>query len=258
MNALLIIVDALRPDHLRANGYFRDTSPGIDKLSKDGVSFQNCYTVLPRTNPSVTSILTGLYPHKHGIRMVHGNKLAENTASLPQILKSHGYKTAYIGEPVHRYGLEKGFDDFLLMSWNIKNKIKKNLYRIVNPSEKISAAYQYTDTSVNWIKKNRKRKFFLCLHYNELHWPYHSPFENIFDEEYKGRHDFNTLGDGKFSRGDIIFGNVRLPKEDLCIHKKTDVPFERRGIEHPLPLFYRRGGDRLRSLFFREHRYHKV
>lgn len=215
MNIIFIIVDALRPDHLKVNGYFRDTSPAIDRLSKEGASFQNCYTVLPRTNPSVTSILTGLYPHVHGIRMVGNNKLSGKISSLPQILKSHGYKTAYIGEPVHRCGLENGFDDFLLLSWNVKNKIKKNLFRIIKPKERIGAAHQYTDTSISWIKKNKDKKFFICLHYNELHWPYHSPFENFFDESYEGKHDFNTLGNGKFTRGDLIFGHVRLPKEEV-------------------------------------------
>ena len=137
MNILLIIVDALRPDHLKVNGYFRDTSPAIDNLSKEGTSFQNCYTSLTRTDPSVTSILTGLYPHSHGVRLVSGNKLAENISSLPQILRSHGYSTAYIGEHVHKYGIEKGFDDFLLMRWDIKNKIKRSLHRIIKPKESI-------------------------------------------------------------------------------------------------------------------------
>ena len=215
MNIILIIVDALRPDHLAVNGYFRNTSPSIDNLSKEGTSFLNCYTSLTRTDPSVTSILTGLYPHMHGVRMVYNNKLDPNIPSLPQILRDHGYKTAYIGEHVHKYGIERGFDNFLLLRWDIKNRIKKLVYGITRPDEKIGAAYQYTGTAVSWIKKNMKNKFFVCLHYNELHWPYHSPFENIFDKDYNGKHDFNTLGDGKFIRGDIIFGNVKLPKEEV-------------------------------------------
>ena len=215
MNIIIIIVDALRPDHLKINSYFRDTSPNIDNLAKYGTSFSNCYTSLTRTDPSVTSILTGLFPHNHGIRMVDNARISPNISSLPQILKHHGYKTAYIGEHVHKYGIEEGFDDFLRTSWNVRNKIKKNLYKIINPKEKIGPAYQYTDTTINWIKKNIKNKFFVCLHYNELHWPYHSPFENIFDKEYPGKHDFNTLGDGKFTRGDIIFGNVKLPEGEV-------------------------------------------
>src|SRR3989338_6651464 len=151
MNILLIIVDALRPDHLGINGYFRDTSPNIDKLAKEGTSFLDCNTSLTRTDPSVTSILTGLYPHTHGIRMVDNKTINPNILSLPQILKNHGYKTAYIGEQVHKYGIEKGFDDFLLMRWNVRNKIKKTMYKMIKPKEKIGPAFQYTDTTIRWL-----------------------------------------------------------------------------------------------------------
>ena len=37
MNIILFVIDALRPDHLGINGYFRDTSPNIVKLSKEDI-----------------------------------------------------------------------------------------------------------------------------------------------------------------------------------------------------------------------------
>ena len=37
----------------------------------------------------------------------------------------------------------------------------------------------------------------------------------MFDPNYKGSHDFNTLKHGKFSRGELIFGHVKLPEEEL-------------------------------------------
>jgi len=215
MNIIVIVIDALRPDHLGVNGYHRDTSPNIDNLLKEGTSFLNAYTVLPRTNPSITSILTGIYPHSHGIRLVYNKSFDESINTLPNILRNHGYRTAYIGQPIHKHGLEKGFDDFILLKWQIKNRIKKTLFKAVRLKEKTGVAYQYTDTAISWIKKNSKKKFFFCLHYNELHWPYQSPFEDIFEPDYKGKHDFNTLGDGKFSRGDLVFGHIKLPKEEL-------------------------------------------
>src|SRR3989338_46177 len=128
MNIIFIIVDALRPDHLGINGYSRKTSPNIDVFAKEGARFLNAYTVLSRTSPSVTSILTGLYPHNHGIRMVSKNNLADSVSLLPDILRNHGYKSAYIGEHIRGFGLEHRFDDFLLTRWRIKNKIKKSIY----------------------------------------------------------------------------------------------------------------------------------
>ena len=43
MNIVLILADALRPDHLGVNGYSKDTSPNIDRISKQGINFINTY-----------------------------------------------------------------------------------------------------------------------------------------------------------------------------------------------------------------------
>ena len=37
MNVLIILVDALRPDHVGCYGYPKDTSPNIDRLAGEGV-----------------------------------------------------------------------------------------------------------------------------------------------------------------------------------------------------------------------------
>jgi len=218
MNIILILADALRPDHLGVNGYSKDTSPNIDRISKQGTSFINAYCPLPRSDPSITSILTGMYPHSHGIRLVHNKKLNPSISMLPEILCSHDYKTAFMGgSGLHNEGLERSFGDFSLLLWKIKNKFKRGIYKIPNPKNFLSVSQQYTDIAMKWIKKNSGKKFFLFLHYEDLHWPYiiPKPYETMFDPGYKGKHDFNTLANGKFSRGDILFGNVKLPKEEV-------------------------------------------
>lgn len=218
MNIVLIVIDTLRPDHLGVNGYTRDTSPRIDKLSKEGTSFSNAYCPLPRSDPSITSILTGMYAHSHGIRLVHNRELSPSISMLPEILHSHDYKTAYMGGAgLHNDGLERGFEEFNLSKWKIKNKFKRGLYKIFNPKNFLSVSQQYTNIAIKWIKKNSSKKFFLFLHYEDLHWPYNipKPFDDMFDPDYKGKHDFNTCVNGKYSRGDIIFGNIKLPKEEV-------------------------------------------
>jgi hypothetical protein len=67
-NVLLISVDTLRADHLGCYGYERDTSPGFDRLARDGVVFENAMSTCPWTLPSHTSLLTGLYPAEHGVQ----------------------------------------------------------------------------------------------------------------------------------------------------------------------------------------------
>ena len=107
MNVILIVVDTLRPDHLGSYGYKRNTSPNIDDIAKEGAFFLNTYCTLSRSDGSMTSMLTGLYPHSHGVRLVWGNVRNPSISSLPEILQSHGYVTGCIrsgGE------LHEGFD----------------------------------------------------------------------------------------------------------------------------------------------------
>ena len=218
MNIILIIADALRPDHLYTNGYKRDTSPNIDNLSKEGTSFLNAYCTLPRTDPTLISIFTGMYPHNHGVRLVHNNKFNSSLSTLPEILQNHDYKTAFMdADALHEPSLAKGFNEFNLLKWKIKNKIHRSIYQIFNPENFLGATEQYADIAVKWIKKNSNRKFFLCYHPLDLHWPYQPPhpFDNLFDTDYKGNHDFNTLANEKLPRGDVIFGNIKLPKEEI-------------------------------------------
>lgn len=42
-------------------------TPAIDKLAKNGLTFQRGYTPVPLCRPSLASILTGLHPHEHGV-----------------------------------------------------------------------------------------------------------------------------------------------------------------------------------------------
>ena len=218
MNVILIVIDALRPDHLGAYGYKKDTSPSIDRLAEEGVSFVNTYCTLPRSDASMTSMLTGLYPYSHGVRMVWGNTRKPPITSLPEILQSHGYMTGCIrsgGEMYERFN--KGFRDFDLMSWKIKNKITRGIYKIFNPDNFLGTAEQRVTTAIKWIDSNKGKKFFLMVHSNDLHWPYPvpKPYEHMFDAEYKGEHDFATMCKGKITRGELIFGLKKLPKEEV-------------------------------------------
>ena len=215
MNVILLIVDALRPDHLSLNGYHRKTSPNMDKIASESAVFNNAITTSPSTAPSIASMLTGLYPHSHGIRFIHRNKLDQKTTTLPEILQSHGYKTIGCNFELMVEGLESGFDDFSLLRWRIANKVKRTIKKSIRWNYRIERAEESTHIAKSQIKKYRNKKFFLYLHYTDLHWPYKTPkpFDDMFDPNYKGNHLFNDWND-KIERGDMIFNNS-LPKEEI-------------------------------------------
>jgi arylsulfatase A-like enzyme len=218
MNIILLVIDSLRPDHLSITGYPRDTSPNIDRLIAEGTYFSNAFTVLPNTNPTFASILTGMYPHSHKIRMMFHNQLKPGLSTLQGILKSHNYNTAYTKSGIHfGDGTEKNFDFCDPLTSKLKNKMKRVQYKLLHPNTYLGMAEQQFNTAISWIKKNLNKKFFLMLHTNDLHWPYlvPKPYQEMFDPMYKGNHDFATLSEGKISRGDLIFGHKKLPEDEI-------------------------------------------
>jgi arylsulfatase A-like enzyme len=112
-NVLLITVDTLRADRLTCYGYARETTPNLDRLAGEGLRYTHAQAPRAKTTPSIASLLTGLYPHEHGVRDL-ARPLDPNVALLSQSLRAGGYATgAIVGNWVlgdARAGLARGFD----------------------------------------------------------------------------------------------------------------------------------------------------
>ncbi len=119
---LLIVVDTLRADHLGIHGYSRATSPRLDDWSREALVFDEAWSTSSWTLPAFGSILTGLYPHRHGAGRLHPeakipipSALDERIPTLPQVLAARGWKTvAVINNPFlhERFGLNRGFQTY--------------------------------------------------------------------------------------------------------------------------------------------------
>ena len=103
-NIMLIFTDQHR---LSAVGPYGETpcqTPNIDKLAKNGTRFETTYTVCPVCSPARGTIMTGLYPHSHGIcSNVHNlgcsvHELADRPELLSRRLQSAGYQCGYSGK----------------------------------------------------------------------------------------------------------------------------------------------------------------
>ena len=121
-SVLLVLVDALRPDHLGCYGYGRPTSPVLDRLASRSVLFENARSVSSWTKPSIPSLFTSLYPSQHGVfegsvRKKGGapesDVLPAEATTLAEALKECGYATAAFvhNDQLHRqFGFAQGFD----------------------------------------------------------------------------------------------------------------------------------------------------
>ena len=92
-NVVLISLDTLRADHLHAWGYPRDTSPNIDRLASESIVFDRCVAPAPTTLPSHMSLLTGIYPSRHGV-LVAEDRLPDEILTFVDVFHGAGSSTA--------------------------------------------------------------------------------------------------------------------------------------------------------------------
>jgi arylsulfatase A-like enzyme len=92
---LILAADSLRPDRLSPL-----RTPNLSALAARGVSFDAALSPIARTTPSWISILTGLYPHSHGVRHMFPRRELRPAYLdyLPRRLGEAGYRTSVISD----------------------------------------------------------------------------------------------------------------------------------------------------------------
>jgi len=72
-------------------------TPHIDRLAKSGIRFNHTYCQSPVCVPARGSIITGLYPHAHGARILK-DALSPDVRTIGCHFSEHGYQTTAIGK----------------------------------------------------------------------------------------------------------------------------------------------------------------
>lgn len=196
-NIIFVIADALRIKNMSCYGYKKNTTPYINKLAKKSIIFENAYSTIPATDPSLTSIFSGHYPATHNI-LNHGSKVtkaeinrftATKIELLPEILHKIGYSTYaldWLGRWHRRgyaYYLSSLYDskktEIEYSLSNVLNKIpiptvlRKNLkrlyYSIFGFPSHLMTAEQITSEAIKIIENNIDNRFFMFIHYWDTH-----------------------------------------------------------------------------------------
>ena len=101
---LLIVTDQERADALGSYGSRICRTPNLDRLADEGVRFHNAVTPTALCSPSRASLLTGRYPHGHGVlNNVHEpdairTELPHDVPTFAELLRDAGYRTGFVGK----------------------------------------------------------------------------------------------------------------------------------------------------------------
>ena len=202
-NVLLITLDTLRPDHLNAYGYKRDTSPSLEELAKVSFVFDQAFTVATNSGPSHATLLTGLYPAQHGL-LDNGQKINSDTRTLAEILSQSGYNTAgFVGfyALAKESGLDKGFQNFE------HHPIVSHDHDEKEPEDDVKGFAAVNGWLESWAQSSEDSRapFFVWMHVQNIHEsydpppPYNSMFQKISGlqtfEGFEGEFDVHCAND---------------------------------------------------------------
>lgn len=177
---VLLLVDALRADHLSLYGYSRATTPRLIRRRTELRWFTNAVAESTQTASSVASLFTGVPPMQHGIEYdtigtyfpPYGAFPLLDTPlpTLAETLKKAGYETrALVGNPwiSTRTRFDRGFAKF--DGWKVWESTKTASDEELAPLTNDAALL---DAAAAWLEQPRSAPRFAYAHLMTVHNPY--------------------------------------------------------------------------------------
>jgi arylsulfatase len=205
-NVVIILMDDMGYGDIEPYGAQPYQTPQLDKLASEGMRFTQFYAAQAICSASRSGLLTGCYPTRIGIHqaLVPWSDIALNPdeETLAELLKKNGYATGMVGKwhlgcKQPYLPLQNGFDEYLglpysndmwAVGYDGKPITDTNDYRITYPplplidgnktvqiiktlEDQSTLTEKYTERAVQFIKKNKNKKFFLYLAHSMPHVP---------------------------------------------------------------------------------------
>jgi arylsulfatase A-like enzyme len=170
-HVLLVSLDTARVDRIGAFGDASARTPILDGLSDRGVSFDSVTSAAPTTLASHTSLMTGSWPHTHGVAR-NGFVVHEDNEMLAETFRQKGFHTAgVLGSFAleSRFRFDQGFDHYdedfdELVSVSGADQNQRRGDRVTR------AALDHVDTVLGDVDR-----LFLFVQYFDTHAPYAPP-----------------------------------------------------------------------------------
>jgi arylsulfatase A-like enzyme len=214
-NVIIALVDTLRADHMGCYGYSRDTTPNIDRFASQAVLFERARSQASCTFPSVNSMLTSRHPAVFLFQPEGFMGIPEETVSLAEILRDHGYATAaFSASPIVRAHPSKENPD---------GGYGRG-FAVFDESCLFREAECVNNRALRWLRKAR-RPFFLYLHYMDPHDPYRTP------------HDVPAVFADVHDGPDFVREGNPNPIADMVYGDGPEVAVSEGDIQHLLDLY---------------------
>lgn len=199
-NVIVVLLDSLRADHIEPYGAETISTPRLQQLARQGVSFMSARSTSSWTRPAVAALLTSQRSINHGILSLTSG-LPLHLPYLPAILRKNGYETILIANSAQvssRFGFNRGFtrvfDHFMLDD-------ASGPRRYQDPVENANEVWKKYIAPA--AEASQRKPFFVYLHERDPHAPYGPPppYDEMYAQEYEGevQSDILSLANLRFS-----------------------------------------------------------
>lgn len=243
-NIVLIMADDQGWGDLSISGNSNLSTPNIDELARNGVSFQNFY-VQAVCSPTRAELLCGRQFQRLGIYATSagGERLNLDETTIAEVFKKAGYQTAAYGKwhsgmqpPYHPN--TRGFDDFYGFAsghWgNYFDPLIEHNGKLVKG--KGFLVNDLTNRALEFITKNKEKPFLLYLPYNTPHSPMQVPdkYWNKFKAKVlTKKHRDTAIEDPNFTRAalamveniDYNVGRIINKLQELNLEENTIIVY---------------------------------
>ena len=203
-NVVFFLVDDLGWKDLGYRGSDFYETPEIDKIANESMRFNQAYAAHPRCVPSRYAMITGQFPARFGSPGRGESQLKKSEFTIAESFKEAGYTTFFAGKwhlaGAEVYPEDQGFDynyggghagaprSYFQPYNERKNGNKGNgkekfIQGLDDAEEGYYLTDHLTDKTVDFIKSNKDKPFFVYL----SHYGVHTPFES--KEELKNKYD---------------------------------------------------------------------
>lgn len=176
---LFVVIDALSAQHVSHLGYHRETTPCLDALAADGVTFEQAIAPAAYTIASIPSILTGRLPDRHGV-VAEEQRLPASEQTLAELLSAAGYTTVGITANAaggSTIGADQGFDRFV-ETFRGRGPVPEETLTRGGETAHLSRAPEVIAAAIDALDQRAAgERLFLWVHLLEPHGPYDPPLE---------------------------------------------------------------------------------
>ena len=230
---VLIVLDTLRTDHLRSNGYGKEIMPRLEQFAAANmVSARRGVSTSSWSLPAHGSMFTGHYPPRHGAHKSYVDEerppdaiyysLRQDVPTLAELLGEVGYWTVGLSANyavMTPFGLARGFDHFVATSRACHRLRKHTPWQVgtdeVQPlawldrlppfndcgffgiADRYRTAEEITDDAIEALRQSDGQSLFLFLNYFDAHEPHHDRNRRFGKRYYTSRETLEASWGGE-------------------------------------------------------------